>query len=223
MKNAYLLITFCFISITTSFATPNNTPFIFIENGIEYAVFKNGDFDFNNIQSNSTGVHINTSYINLSFNSGRNYAPNVYTNQYGVITRINNTNILYDYNGRVQRIGSILLKYNNYGYVHTIGNLNIRYSGQNHYCTGNINRINTNYNPIYKNYRSSKRFQIAKINNKYQAKKRAQYKTSKKHYSNKYKTVSNVKNINKKYVKPTYQTKKNKSYAYNTKKNSYRR
>jgi len=233
MKNLFLFITFCLLSITTSFATVNtrtdNTPFIFTENNIEYAVFKNGEFDFNEIQTRSSGIHINTSHVNFSFNSGKNYTPNVQVNEYGVITRINNTSIRYNYNGKVKQIGSVVLKYNNYGYVYAIGNLNIRYSdyGRNYYCTGYINNRNLHYKPVYNNYRNFRTPRVAKVyHNKYTPKKKYYNKTAKINYPRKYNTGSKIKKSNYKYVKPNYRKSKiqnTKSYAYRTNSNSYRR
>lgn len=78
----------------------------FFENGIEFFVFTNGDFDFN---SNS--------------NNRRNRIDRDYS---GRIRRIGNISLSYDFRGNVTRIGNISIRY--YGERLTnVGNLRVRY------------------------------------------------------------------------------------------------
>ncbi|MFT4839537.1 MAG: hypothetical protein ACI9V9_001458, partial [Oleispira sp.] len=48
--------------------------FIFNQNGIEFAVFPDGQFDFNYLQDrNGTNVYVNTGNLQMSFNTGYDY------------------------------------------------------------------------------------------------------------------------------------------------------
>lgn len=142
MKKIFLLLIITlFINNNAKAVTTyqsNDTPFVFIENNIEYAVFKNGEFNFNETRNYT------------SYNT-----PYILKNRYGDIVQIENTSINYDYNGRVNRIGNVYINYNRYGYVSNIGNLNIQYNnyGNNYTCTGYVNNYNHHYKARYSNYR----------------------------------------------------------------------
>ncbi|WP_010179550.1 hypothetical protein [Aquimarina agarilytica] len=133
-----------------------NKPFVFVESGIEFAIFKDGQFDFNVIQPN-VGVHINTRNINFSFNTGYDYDAYVQYDDYGAVVQIENTPVFYDYYGRVNRIGNIRLHYNHLGLAYRIGNLNIFYNnyGTYNHCSGYVNAYNINYGyrPHHRYYR----------------------------------------------------------------------
>ena len=145
-------------SANTSTYYGHNKPFIFVEAGIEYAVFKDGQFDFNIIRpQSSVSVNINTGPINFSFNSGHNYDAFVQYDDYGAVVQIERTPIYYDYYGRVNRIGNIQLHYNNFGYADRIGRLNIFYNtnGIFDHCSGYVNSVSINYGyrPHHRYYR----------------------------------------------------------------------
>lgn len=159
MRKLVLLFATCFLAIGSVHATTNHrnttdTPFVFIENNVEYAVFKNGDFDFNIINNYRSRVNVNTSFINFSFNTGHNYAPYIERNRYGDITQINRTPIFYDYKGRVSQIGNINVNYNRYGFVNSIGSLNVIYHSNGVYnrSIGMVNLRNRHYTPYCKTY-----------------------------------------------------------------------
>lgn len=158
MRKLLLFFAVSFFAINTANATTNNynndTPFIFIENNIEYAVFRNGDFDFNILNNRNSSVRVNAGLLNISFNTGRNYSPYVETNRYGEISLINRTPIFYDYQGRVSRIGNINVNYNRLGFVSSIGNLNVLYNRNGTYncSTGYVNIRNRNYNSYSRAY-----------------------------------------------------------------------
>lgn len=159
MRKLVLLFATCFLAIGSVHATTNHrnttdTPFVFIENNVEYAVFRNGDFDFNIINNRRSRVSVNTSFINFSFNTGHNYAPYIERNRYGDITQINHTPIFYDYRGRVSQIGSINVNYNRYGFVNSIGSLNVLYhtNGVYNRCVGTVNIRNRYYKPYCRTY-----------------------------------------------------------------------
>lgn len=157
-KLFFILSALLFISTNTNASnyiknSHFNTPFIFVENNVEYAIFKNGEFDFN-ILNNRYRQRGRIGNVDISFNTGCNYNTYIERNSFGDITRINNTSIEYNYNGKVNRIGSIFMNYNRYGYVNTIGNLyiNYDYSRSNYSCSGYINNTNRQYISRYHHY-----------------------------------------------------------------------
>ena len=82
----------------------------FIENGIQFHVFLNGDFDFD------------TRYARTR----RNQRVRVYRNLIGRINRVGNVFINYDFRGNVRRIGSVRIRYNRNTLV-SVGNLSVNY------------------------------------------------------------------------------------------------
>ncbi|WP_438961412.1 hypothetical protein [Nonlabens sp.] len=125
----------------------NNNNFIFTEGGIEFAIFPDGQFDFNFLNAGpqfSAGFH--NSNVNVSFNTGFNYDPFVQYDSYGAVIQIENTPIFYDGYGRIIQAGNIFINYRN-GYVNRIGNLNVFYNrpGVIFRTTGFINSFNRYY------------------------------------------------------------------------------
>ncbi|MGY5351182.1 hypothetical protein ACXGQW_01200 [Wenyingzhuangia sp. IMCC45533] len=158
MKKIFTLCLFSFFTFTSLYAANQNSkyeqPFVFVEKGVEYAVFKNGEFDFNILNNSSSQVYSRARNLNISFNSGCNYTPYVQRNRYGDVTAINRTNIFYDGFGRVIQIGNISIDYNRYGYLCAIGGLYINYQnyGNQYTCSGYINSVNHYYKPVYNSY-----------------------------------------------------------------------
>ena len=92
----------------------------FIERGIEFFIFTNGDFDFN----------INQNDSHYDYNESRNKNNNgvrINRDYRGRITRIENTFINYDFKGNVSRIGSVFIRYYRDRLV-KVGDLRIRYN-----------------------------------------------------------------------------------------------
>lgn len=238
MKKIYLLISgLLLLGISANANNSTNTysnqdPFVFLENGVEYAVFNNGEFDFNIIPRKSANISINTHNINLSFNSGRNYQPYIQKDRQGFITRINSTPIFYDRYGKVNRIGNIAIHYNYRGMVSSIGNLNVYYNnyGVVYHRRGYINRNNINYRPRYQFYKRTpvRKTIVYKNSNKrnYKYYSKNNKKTNRSHkYYNKSKSSNNSskyknKSSGKTKASPQKSTKK-ESYRQNS--NSYRR
>ncbi len=137
----------------------NQGPIIFIENNIEFAVFQDGQFDFNYLPNRRRYSYFNQ-HINITYNGGYNYTPHIRVNRYGSIIQIRNTPIFYDFYGRVTQIGQINLKYNRFGYLKRIGNMHIRYNRHfnRYYLNGFINRYNKGYTyrPWHRNFRRPK-------------------------------------------------------------------
>ncbi|KQC33699.1 hypothetical protein AAU57_10440 [Nonlabens sp. YIK11] len=121
--------------------------FIFTEGGIEFAVFPDGQFDFNFLDYGPRfGANVNIGNVNVSFNTGYDYDPYVQYDTYGAVIQIENTPIYYDAYGRIIQAGDVFINYNN-GYVRNIGNLYVNYSrpGVILNYTGFINVYNRNY------------------------------------------------------------------------------
>ena len=141
-------------------ANSNTQPFVFVESGIEFAVFPDGQFDFNVLKPNhrDVNVRVNTGIIDFSFNTGHNYDTYVQYDDYGAVVQIENTPVFYDYYGRVNRIGNIHMDYNYNNLINRIGNMHISYNryGEFAYSNGIINNYNLNYKYIsrHKIYRS---------------------------------------------------------------------
>ncbi len=160
MKNLVLLFVSLLVGIssvnafenTTATAIENNfiseKSFIFVENGITFSVFSDGEFDF---YMNDAYSNIN---VDISFNNGYNYSHFVQYDDYGAVVQIENTPIWYDYYGRVSQIGSIQVFYNA-NRIRRIGGLYVHYNPYGYYshCSGTINVYNS-----YVVYRPFRRF-----------------------------------------------------------------
>lgn len=144
MKHILYLFAVLVTASTTAFATNSSSneanttaynyvrgygnSFIFMEAGIEFSVFPDGQFDFYMPQYGpNVNVGINRPGFSLSFNTGFNYNPYVQYDSFGAIVQIENTPIYYDFYGRVNQIGNIFINYNGFGRVNRIGGLNIFY------------------------------------------------------------------------------------------------
>lgn len=127
-------------------ANANNT-ITFVENGITFSVFQNGEFDFY-LNNHATNVQVGyaTPQISISFNSGYNYNPYVQYDQYGAVLQIENTPIYYDNYGRITRVGNINLNYA-HGNLYSVGGLQIYYNNYGGYAyhRGYINHYNQHY------------------------------------------------------------------------------
>ena len=114
--------------------------FIFLEEGITFAVYPDGEFDFY-IDNQVTGRR-----DNVTFNSGFDYSPYAQYDDYGAVIQVENIPIYYDYYGRVSQVGSVDVNYRN-GRVNRLGNMNVFYNNRGFYDyhTGYINIYNRRY------------------------------------------------------------------------------
>lgn len=99
------------------FSTKYYNSVSFVERGIQFDVFLNGDFDFEAVRRN------------YRYNKRRNRRGNIRISRdyKGRINRVGNVSIRYDYRGNVRRIGSILIQYRR-GRLSDVGNLRISYN-----------------------------------------------------------------------------------------------
>lgn len=159
MRNLTLIFAFLFIgwsvsaSVNSKPATTNfynyNDSFIFVEGGVEFAVYPNGEFDFyyNPEFRRGNSVHFSTPNVNISYNGGYNYDPYVQYDDYGAVIQIENVPVYYDYYGRIIQAGNIYLSYNNFGRLARVGNLHVHYNNHHHitHYSGYINHYNRRY------------------------------------------------------------------------------
>ncbi len=124
----------------------NYKAFTFVEEGITFSVYQNGEFDFYINPRRGMHVGINLDEVSISYNSGYNYDPYVQYDDYGAIIQIENTPIYYDYYGRITRAGDIKINYHS-NRVNRIGSLNIYYNnyGNYSYHRGYVNVYNRHH------------------------------------------------------------------------------
>ncbi|MGV6846557.1 MAG: hypothetical protein ACWA42_10575 [Lutibacter sp.] len=152
-----LLVTGFSVKATTStksFYRDYEHNFTFVEHGITFAVFRNGEFDFYiNRPHRGFNFGYSNNNVNISFNSGYNYDAFVQYDDFGAVIQVEDVPIYYDYYGRVKRIGSVFINYR-YGNIVQIGGLHVYYNRYGYYThfTGYINRYNRSYvhRPYYR-------------------------------------------------------------------------
>lgn len=116
----------------------------FIERGIKFHIFLNGDFDFN--------THSRYNYRKR----GRDYGVRIERNYKGQIRRVGNVFINYDHRGNVKRIGNVFINYR-FGQLSRVGNLTIEYDRWgNPFFRGSVKRDRYYYdNEDYDDYNDS--------------------------------------------------------------------
>ena len=131
-------------STMTNFGYSNS--FIFVDNGVSFAVYPDGELDFyvNNPAGVQVGVGFGTTAV--TFNSGFNYNPYVQYDDFGAVVQVRNVPIFYDYYGRVNRIGNVFISYRN-GRLFRFGGMRVYYNhlGYYNYHVGYINPFNRYY------------------------------------------------------------------------------
>lgn len=106
-------------------------PISFMERGIEFFVFANGEFDFNTRPQDSQGDYFykTAGKRNSGVQRGRpvNYGTLIEHDSFGRVRRVGNTFINYDSRDRVSRIGTVYMRYNRTDLIQ-IGGLKIVYN-----------------------------------------------------------------------------------------------
>lgn len=120
--------------------------FIFVENGITFAVYPDGEFDFYIDRQVSLQAGIRLGGAAVTFNSGFNYNPFVQYDDYGAVIQIEHVPVFYDYYGRVSAIGGVNISYR-HGRVFRMGGMRVFYNpmGFYDYHVGFINPLNRVY------------------------------------------------------------------------------
>ncbi|MFT4831023.1 MAG: hypothetical protein ACI815_000662 [Psychroserpens sp.] len=123
-----------------------NNSFIFVEDGITFSVYPDGEFDFYIDERNGVNANVNFRNVNITYNSGYDYNPYVQYDDYGAVLQVENIPIYYDYYGRVTQVGNVDISYNR-GRVNRLGGLYVYYNRNGVYShhTGFINVYNRRY------------------------------------------------------------------------------
>ena len=215
MKKFYLLLSFLVVGFSAEAAPAAaevnferrsyGDAFIFVERGVEFAVFPDGQFDF--FFDPRGNFNRFPSHINYSFNSGYNYGPFVQYDDYGAVIQIENVPVYYDYYGRIIQAGRVQIRYNAFGMVNRIGNMFVHYNPYNHFShtSGYINGRNVRYvyRPWHDHYMRPYSHYAIVYNEPYRLyyhPNRMKYSAYKRHYHNNYYNNSN--NFQKSYYKP---------------------
>lgn len=131
-------------------------PVVFLERGIEFMVFPDGQMDFNTQPGAATTNYYRTgSRANATYGapgSNANQGVRVDHDANGLVRRVGNVYINYDYAGRVKRIGSVYMSYNRFA-LSQIGLLKLIYDGKGRIvdAQGYVNNANRSrgYEPVY--------------------------------------------------------------------------
>ncbi len=144
-------------------------PIMFVERGIEFIIFPNGDFDFNTAtdtygyngydddnvyyRNSNTRRGSTTTHRSAPGTASRyyDYGPRgvqIIHDRYGNVRRVGHVFINYDYYGRVKRIGSVYVRFHRSRLVQ-VGGLKLIYSRHGNFIKtrGHVNRHwNHNWN-----------------------------------------------------------------------------
>lgn len=200
MKKFYLILSLIIFG-GAAFAAPKTNleasaryggPFIFVEKGVEFAVYPDGQFDFTygiHSRFNSRTFHGNS----ITYNSGYNYLPFVQLDDFGAVIQVKNVPVFYDYYGRIIRAGRIWIEYNHFGKVSRIGNMHIFYNPYQvvTHTAGFINGRNARYvpKPWHRYYQKPVSHQVIVFHQPYRAyyvPERYNYGYYKNHYNDYY-------------------------------------
>ena len=138
-------------------------PIVFMERGIEFFVFLNGDFDFNTRpQDSQGGIFYRRGGTRGNTTVAVNYGVRIEHDSFGRVRRVGNTFINYDSRNRVSRIGSVFMRYNRFA-LSQIGGMQIVYNrrgmiirtiGEVNFTRGNYGYAHTTYYGNSENYNS---------------------------------------------------------------------
>ncbi len=155
-KSLLTFVTILLVGFGNTYASNNSTinnfnnrqgnAFTFVESGITFSVFQNGEFDFYLNQHHNFSANYYNNGVNISFNAGYNYDAYVQYDRFGAVIQIENTPIYYDYYGRISQVGTININYSN-GRLVRLGGMNVYYNNYGNYAyyRGYVNRYNRNY------------------------------------------------------------------------------
>ena len=112
-------------------------PLKFIERGVEFYVFPNGEFDFNTHPRYNRPRNHGVS-INFSHGTPRTFHSSYYGNNHSN----RGVRIEHDYLGRVRRIGSVFINYDRHSRIKRIGSVYMNYR---HHLLANIGGLHLFY------------------------------------------------------------------------------
>ena len=122
-------------------------PIVFMERGVEFFVFPDGQFDFNTKPAATGSLYYkNTGRASLNRAHGApgvqvvNRGVRVEHDEFGRVRRVGNVFINYDAHDRIKRIGSVYMTYNRFA-LSQVGGLRIKYNNRG-YITGFSGSVN---------------------------------------------------------------------------------
>lgn len=129
-------------------------PIVFMERGVEFLVFPNGDFDFNANFNTTSGYYGRRENNQVDVDRAR--AIRIDRDFNGRVRRVGNVYINYDFYGRVKRVGGVFISYNNFALTQ-IGGLRLFYNhhGQIVWVSGSVNSYRNSYNPCPAGYQNN--------------------------------------------------------------------
>jgi hypothetical protein len=134
----------------------NAEPVIFMERGIEFMVFLDGQMDFNTVPGTTGGSYYRgpSRAANATYGAAGSQGVRVEHDYKGRVRRVGNVYINYDAFDRVKRIGSVYMNYNRFA-LSQIGGMTFAYNrnGMVTGVQGNVNNPSRSY--TYQNYNSS--------------------------------------------------------------------
>lgn len=158
MKKITLLVTALFAITTGAIASENSgflrpvsiadaEPIVFIERGVEFFVFADGQFDFNTRPTTGGDVYYKSAArasVNRTHGAPRvqtaNYGVRVEHDELGRVRRVGNVFINYDGFDRIKRIGSVYMSYNRFA-LSQVGGLRLKYDNRG-FITGYSGSVN---------------------------------------------------------------------------------
>lgn len=143
---SFLLVGFLSKAETSSMVQSFNnnydgSSYIFMEDGVEFSVFPDGQFDFVYLGYDRRGnINIDRRGVNINFNSGYDYDVYVQYDDYGAVIQVENVEIYYDEYGRIIQAGNTEIHYNDRRIVQ-VGGLRVFYNHHGYFShyTGYIN------------------------------------------------------------------------------------
>lgn len=106
----------------------NADPIVFMERGVEFYIFADGQFDFNtHLSKDDLYYRSNKKNVERRSYVTRNYGVKVEHDSKGRIRRVGNVFVNYDAYGRIKRAGSVYIGYNRYA-LDRVGGLQIIYN-----------------------------------------------------------------------------------------------
>lgn len=113
----------------------NAEPIVFIERGIEFFIFPDGQLDFNTRPANDGDMYYRSNFkggTNRTYGApmsvrNANYGVKVEHDNMGRVRQIGNVFINYDAYDRIKRVGSVYMTYNRYA-LERVGGLQIVYN-----------------------------------------------------------------------------------------------
>lgn len=138
---AIAIFSFINLSATEKFGVNylKNDAVTFIDKGVEFHVFLNGDFDFNTVNNNTYYNNRRLSVLRDNFGRVRQVGRTVINyGQFNNVTAIGNVPIRYQY-GQLTNVGNLAVNYDRWGYPHYSG-----FVKQNRFYNDGFN-VNVNF------------------------------------------------------------------------------